>query len=57
MADNEPKKTCAHQGCDCPVEGNDKFCSQVCEGAEHKHFLAISCGCGHDTCNGEIAHR
>jgi hypothetical protein len=57
MADQETKKVCAHEGCSCPVENDGEFCSQVCEATEHKHYMTITCGCGHDACKGEISNR
>jgi len=43
-------KTCAHPGCNCPVEKGQKYCSDYCEGLRKQPSFA--CECGHADCTG-----
>lgn len=46
----EPKsKKCAHPACTCPVDKDNKYCSQYCRDA--KGTMEISCNCGHAGCS------
>jgi hypothetical protein len=40
---------CAHPGCDCKVEPDQKYCSAECE----KQLNGEPCTCGHSNCQHE----
>ncbi|HEX5707643.1 MAG TPA: hypothetical protein VFX96_10130 [Pyrinomonadaceae bacterium] len=46
MADDT--KRCAHPGCNCPPDDDEKYCSAYCEGAGDT--ADINCRCGCPTC-------
>ena len=44
---------CSHEGCTCPVEGPDEYCSDHCR--EHGGSAGgngHTCECGHPECQG-----
>jgi len=47
MADNDK---CAHEVCECRVQGDNKYCSEYCENAEDSGVMEIGCGCAHAPC-------
>jgi hypothetical protein len=49
MADNKTG-TCAHPGCECPVEKGQRYCSDYCESLGK--LPSIACECGHSECAG-----
>jgi len=47
MAENKAG-TCAHPGCECPVEKGERYCSDYCESLGKQP--SIACECGHSEC-------
>lgn len=41
-------KKCAHAICSCTVNGDQKFCSQMCE--DSKDVTELACNCTHPGC-------
>ncbi len=41
---------CAHEGCGCPVTGDNKYCSDHCSAAGDADMTEIACDCGHPGC-------
>jgi len=46
-------KKCAHPSCNCQVNTDEKFCSQLCKDAGANEN-EIGCDCGHSACE-EVA--
>ncbi|MGB2751408.1 MAG: hypothetical protein WBC19_05070 [Pyrinomonadaceae bacterium] len=47
MADNT---TCTHNICNCPVSGDDTYCSDHCREATEHDIAEIACDCGCPGC-------
>jgi len=41
---------CAHPGCTCAVEAQQRFCSDHCEQAASTRSRSDKCDCGHPGC-------
>jgi hypothetical protein len=48
MADERDENKCAHEGCNCRVSGDEKYCSEYCRDAGD--ITEIGCGCEHAGC-------
>lgn len=50
MADNEKRKKCKHDLCECEAEEGSDYCSRFCEDEQKTKVMAIRCDCQHDAC-------
>ena len=41
---------CAHESCNCSIQGDDQYCSDHCKQAAAQDMTEIMCDCGHDCC-------
>jgi len=51
----ESKTKCAHEQCQCQIGPPAEYCSDYCSGAEAMAQPELQCGCGHDSCKGDIS--
>jgi hypothetical protein len=51
MADEEGRKQCKHNLCECAAEEGSDYCSKFCEDAQKAKVTAIRCDCQHAPCS------
>lgn len=48
MADSNK---CKHELCNCPTQGDEKYCSDHCREAVSQDIIELKCDCGHAGCD------
>jgi hypothetical protein len=46
----EDKNKCGHKPCNCPTDGDSKYCSSQCETMASSDITIPECECGHSGC-------